>query len=49
MEEIKKDLTTHLESLFLALCIKLHIPTDNPSSSLPLHTEGDHSSHSHNF
>jgi hypothetical protein len=47
MGEIKQDLTTHLESVFLALCNKLHIPTDNPSSSSPPHTEGDHSSHSH--
>jgi hypothetical protein len=47
MGEIKQDLTTHLESVFLALCTKLHIPTDNPSSSSPPHTEGDHSSHSH--
>jgi hypothetical protein len=49
MEEIKQDLTTQLESVFSALCTKLHIPTDNPSSSSPPHTEGDHSSHSHNF
>jgi hypothetical protein len=33
MEEIKQDLTTQLESVFSALCTKLHIPTDNPSSS----------------
>jgi hypothetical protein len=49
MEEIKKDLTTQLESVFSALCTKLHIPTDNPSSSSPPHHECDHSSHSHNF
>jgi hypothetical protein len=47
MGEIKQDLTTQLESVFLALCMKLHIPTDNPSSSSPPHTKGDHSSHSH--
>jgi hypothetical protein len=47
MGEIKQDLTTQLESVFSALCTKLHIPTDNPSSSSPAHTEGDHSSHSH--
>jgi hypothetical protein len=45
MGEIKQDLTTQLESVFLALCTKLHIPIDNPSSSSPPHTEGDHSSH----
>jgi hypothetical protein len=49
MEEIKQDLTTHLEFVFSALCTKLHIPTDNPSSSSRPHTKGDHSSHSYNF
>jgi hypothetical protein len=49
MEEIIEDLTTQLESVFSALCTKLHIPTDNPSSSSPPHTKGDYSSHSHNF
>jgi hypothetical protein len=49
MEEIKQDLTTQLESVFSTLCTKLHIPIDNPSSSSPPHTEGDHSSHSCNF
>jgi hypothetical protein len=47
MGEIKQDLTTQLESVFSALCTKLNIPIDNPSSSSPPHTEGDHSSHSH--
>jgi hypothetical protein len=47
MGEIKQDLSAQLESVFLALCTKLHIPTDNPSSSSPPHIEGDHSSHSH--
>jgi hypothetical protein len=47
MGEIKQDLTTQLESIFLTLCTKLHIPIDNPSSSSPPCTEGDHSSHSH--
>jgi hypothetical protein len=49
MEEIKQDLTTHLESFFLMLCTKLHIPTNNPSSDSPPHTEAENSSHSHNF
>jgi hypothetical protein len=49
MEEIKQDLTTQLESIFSTLYTKLHIPTDNPSSSSPPHAEGEHSSHSHNF
>jgi hypothetical protein len=47
MGQIKQDLTTHLESTLLTLYTKLHIPTDNPSSSSPPHTKGDHSSHSH--
>jgi hypothetical protein len=49
MGKIKKDLTTHLELVILALCTKLHISTFNPSSSLAPHTEGDHSSHSYTF
>jgi hypothetical protein len=49
MEEIKQDLTTQLEFVFSAVCTKLHIPTDNPSSDSPPHTEAEHSSHSHNF
>jgi hypothetical protein len=48
-EEMKQDLTTHLESVFLAPYTKLHIPTDNPSSSSPPHTDDDHYPHSHNF
>jgi hypothetical protein len=49
MEEIKRDLTTQLESIFSSLCTKLHIPTNNPFSDSPPHIEGEHSSHSHNF
>jgi hypothetical protein len=49
MEEIKQYLTTQLESVFSTLYTKLHISTDNPSSSSLPHTEGEHSSHSHNF
>ena len=33
MGEIKQDLTTQLELVFSALCTKLYIPIDNPSSS----------------
>jgi hypothetical protein len=47
MGEIKQDLTTQLELAFSTLCTKLHIPTDNPSSSSSPHTEGYHSSHSY--
>jgi hypothetical protein len=49
MEEMKQDLTTHLEYIFLFLYTKIHIPRDNPSFDSPPHTEGEHSSHSHNF
>jgi hypothetical protein len=31
------------------ICAKLHIPADLPLSEPPLHTEGEASSHSHNF
>jgi hypothetical protein len=47
MGKNKQDLTTQLESVFSTLCTKLHIPTDNPSSSSPPHTKGDHFSQSH--
>ena len=49
MEEIKQELTTQLESFFLSLCTKLHIPTDNPSFDAPPKTKGENSSHSHTF
>jgi hypothetical protein len=49
MEEIKQDLTTQLEFVFLTLCTKLHIPTDNPSPNSPPHIEGENSSQNHNF
>jgi hypothetical protein len=49
MEEIKQNLTTQLELVFSTLYTKLHIPTDNPSSSSPPQTEGGHSCYSHNF
>jgi hypothetical protein len=49
MEEIKQDLTTKIEFVFSTLYTNQHIPTDNPSSSSPPHTEGDHFSHFHNF
>jgi hypothetical protein len=49
MEEVKQELTTQLESIFASLCTKLKIPTDDPFSDAPPKTEGEHSSHSHNF
>ena len=49
MEEIKQDLTTHLESVISMICTKLHIPVDNPLSNPPPHTKAETSSHSHNF
>jgi hypothetical protein len=49
MEEVKQELTTHLESVFASLCTKLKIPTDDHLSEAPPKTEGEHSSHSHTF
>jgi hypothetical protein len=49
MEALKQDLTNKIESFFSSLYNKLHIPTDNPSSDSPPHTDGEHSSHSHKF
>jgi hypothetical protein len=47
MEEIKQDLTTHIESVISMLCNKMHIPIDNPLSYPPPHIEPKNSSHSH--
>jgi hypothetical protein len=44
MEEMKQDLTTHIESSILMLCTKMHIPTDNPLSDPPSNTKAEHSS-----
>jgi hypothetical protein len=49
MDKIKQDRTTHLESFFLTLYTKLHIPINNPLFDPPPHTEAENSSHSHNF
>jgi hypothetical protein len=49
IEELKQDMTTHLESVISMIYTKLHIPTDNPLSDPPPHTEAETSSHSHNF
>jgi hypothetical protein len=49
IEELKQDMTTHLESVISMICTKLHIPADNPLSDPPPHTEAENSSHSHNF
>jgi hypothetical protein len=49
MEEVKQEMTTHLESVFASLCTKLKIPIDDPFSDAPPKTEGEHSSHSHTF
>jgi hypothetical protein len=49
MEEVKQELTTHLESVFPSLCTKLKIPTDEPFIEAPPKTEGEHSYHSHTF
>jgi hypothetical protein len=49
MEEVKQELTTHIESVFASLCTKLKIPIDDYFSEAPPKTEGEHSSHSHTF
>ena len=48
-EDLKQEITTHLESVTMMICVKLHIPVDPPLSDPPLHIEGETSSHSHNF
>jgi hypothetical protein len=48
-QDLKQDITTHLESVTMMICTKLHIPADPPLSDPPLHTEGETSSHSQNF
>jgi hypothetical protein len=48
IKELKQDMTTHLQSLILMICTKLHIPADNPLSNPPPHTKVETSSHSHN-
>jgi hypothetical protein len=49
MEEVKQELTIHLESVFASLYTKLKIPTDDPFHDAPAKTEGEHCSHSHTF
>jgi len=44
MEEIKQDMTTHLESIVSMLYTKMHIPADNPLSDPPSDTKVEHSS-----
>jgi hypothetical protein len=48
-EDLKQDITTHLESIASMICTKMHIPTDPPLSNPPLHIKYETSSHSHNF
>jgi hypothetical protein len=48
-QELKQDITFHLESVATTICAKLHILADLPLSNPPLHTEGETSSHSWNF
>jgi len=49
IEELKQYITTHLESVTTMICTKFHIHTDPSLSDPPLYTEGETSSHSHNF
>jgi hypothetical protein len=48
-EDLKQDITTHVESVALIICTKLHIPIYPTLFDPPLHTEVATSSHSHNF
>jgi tRNA1(Val) A37 N6-methylase TrmN6 len=48
-DDIKKDITTQLESVTMMIYAKMHIPTDLLVSNPPFHTEGETSSHSQNF
>jgi hypothetical protein len=48
-EDLKQDITTHIEYVSSMICTKLHIPANPPLSNLLLHTEAETSSHSHNF
>jgi hypothetical protein len=49
IEEVKQDITTHIESVATMICAKMYIPVDVPLFGPPLHTEGENSSHSQNF
>jgi hypothetical protein len=48
-QDLKQDITTQLESVTMMICTKIHIPGHLPLSDPPFHTEGETSSHSHNF
>jgi hypothetical protein len=48
-QDLKQDMTTHLESVTTMICTKLHILADLPLSDPPFHTKGETSSHSQNF
>jgi hypothetical protein len=48
-EDLKQDITTHLESVASMIYTKMHIPADPPLSDPPLHIKDETSSHSHNF
>jgi hypothetical protein len=48
-EELKQNITTHLESVSMMIYTKMHIPADPPLCYPPFHTEVETSSHSHNF
>jgi hypothetical protein len=49
MEEVKRELTIELESVFASLCTKPKIPTDDPFPDAHPKSEGEPSSHSHTF
>jgi hypothetical protein len=47
-ENLKQDMTTHLEYVVSMICTKMHIPADPLLYDPPLHTKDETSSHSHN-
>jgi hypothetical protein len=49
IDDLKQDLSTHIESFTTMIFTKIHIPIDLPSSNPPFQTEGETSSHSYNF
>jgi hypothetical protein len=48
-DELKQEITTHIEYIAMLIYAKLPIPADLPISNPPFHTKGATSSHSHNF
>jgi hypothetical protein len=49
IEELKQDITSHIEFVATMICTKIHIPAYPPLSDPPFLIEAKTSSHSHNF